>query len=58
MHPVVTKVAIWTLAPEFDRNLVVATRPHGLQVIFRVFFQILRNTPWLVHSAGVGRNIT
>ena len=58
MHPVITQVAVWTLAPELEGNLVVATRPHILQVAFCVLFQILWNAAWLVHFAGVGRNIT
>ena len=58
MNPIVTKVAIWTLAPEFDRNLIVLARPHVLQVAFSVLFQIFRDAAWLVNSARVGRDIT
>ena len=58
MHPVITEVAIWTLAPEFERNLVILAWPHVLQVALSVFFQILWDAAWLVHFAGVGRHIT
>ena len=58
MYPVITKVAIWTLAPEFERNLVVAAWPHVRQIAFCVFFQILWDAAWLVNFASVGRHIT